>query len=57
VPAHPPEFLAEARRLTSAASFASEYECVFVSPNSAVFAADEVHAALDDTVDPLTTEP
>jgi hypothetical protein len=52
-----PEFLAEARRLTSAASFASEYECAFVSPNSALFPADEVHAALDDTVDPLTTEP
>jgi hypothetical protein len=56
-PRIPPEFLAAARRLTSPASFASEYECAFVSPNSAVFPADDVHAALDDTLEPLTPGP
>jgi hypothetical protein len=52
-----PEFLAEARRLMTPASFSSEYECVFTSPDSALFPADEVHAALDDTIDPLDPEP
>jgi hypothetical protein len=56
-PRIPPSFLAEARRLMTQASFSSEYECVFVSPNSAVFAADDVHAALDDTLDSLAPGP
>jgi hypothetical protein len=56
-PRIPPEFLAEERRLMTPAAFSSEYECAFVSPNSALFPAEDVHAALDDTLERLAPEP
>jgi Terminase large subunit, T4likevirus-type, N-terminal len=48
-----PEFLAEERRTMTPALYASEYECEFSDVIDAVFAHDDVMAALDPDVTPL----
>jgi Terminase large subunit, T4likevirus-type, N-terminal len=50
------DFLAQERRVMSPAAFASEYECQFTDAVDAVFAHDDVMAALDPTLNPLYQE-
>jgi hypothetical protein len=50
------EFLAQERRVMSPAAFASEYECQFTDAVDAVFAHDDVMAALDPSLSPLYQE-
>ena len=52
-PRIPSAFLEEEKRNMPAAWFAQEYECTFVEAEGAVFAHDDVMAALDSRVRPL----
>jgi hypothetical protein len=54
-PRIPPAFLAEERRKLGPAIYSQEYSCAFLDAIRSVFAADDIAAALDNTLTPLRT--